>query len=113
MSLVLEAASAISNETLVRQARSKKRNSAIVIGAGMAGLAAARVLSDHYGEVTVVERDRLDELPDHRWGVPQGTHAHSLLASGRMIWESFFPGLSEDIIEAGAVKVDINRDGYW
>ena len=34
---------------------------AIVIGASMAGLLAARVLSDSYDRVTVLDRDRLPE----------------------------------------------------
>src|SRR5579864_8952183 len=32
---------------------------AIVIGGGMAGLLAARVLADHFDRVTIVDRDRL------------------------------------------------------
>ena len=34
---------------------------ALVIGAGMAGLAAARVLADHFERVLVLERDGLPE----------------------------------------------------
>lgn len=67
----------------------------------MAGLAAARVLSDHYREVVLVERDELEEVPGHRRGVPQGRHTHGLLGSGRTIWEAFFPGLFEDLLRAG------------
>jgi 2-polyprenyl-6-methoxyphenol hydroxylase-like FAD-dependent oxidoreductase len=32
---------------------------AMVIGASMAGLMAARMLSDHFEQVTIIERDRL------------------------------------------------------
>ncbi len=39
---------------------------AVVIGAGMAGLAAARVLSDHFDEVVLLERDQIDSAPDHQ-----------------------------------------------
>lgn len=113
MTLVLEAAPAATNELRVRQTQSKKRNSAIVIGSGMAGLAAARVLSDHYSEVLVVDRNRLDECADEPWGVPHGGHTHWLLASGKMRWENFFPGLFDQIVKAGAVKADINRDCHW
>jgi choline dehydrogenase-like flavoprotein len=38
---------------------------AVVLGAGMAGLLAARVLSEFYDSVTVVERDRLPDYPSH------------------------------------------------
>src|SRR4029450_4382803 len=47
-----------------------------VLGASMAGLLAARVLSDAYQRVTVVERDVLSTRPENRRGVPQGRHAH-------------------------------------
>jgi hypothetical protein len=37
----------------------------------MAGLLAARVLSDHYQEVTLLERDLFPRSPAQRRGVPQ------------------------------------------
>jgi threonine dehydrogenase-like Zn-dependent dehydrogenase len=37
---------------------------AIVIGGGMAGLMAAQVLSQHFAQVTIVDRDHLTETPD-------------------------------------------------
>ncbi len=43
---------------------------AVVLGAGMAGLLAARVLSEFYDSVSVVERDRLPNYPCHRRGIP-------------------------------------------
>ena len=55
---------------------------AIVMGGSMAGLLAARVLSDHFDHVTVIERDRFPEGPEHRKGVPQGRHFHILLKRG-------------------------------
>jgi glycine/D-amino acid oxidase-like deaminating enzyme len=42
---------------------------AIVIGAGMGGLLAARALAEHYDRVTVIERDELPEAPEPRKGV--------------------------------------------
>lgn len=44
---------------------------AVVLGAGMAGLLAARVLADAYQRVTVVERDPLPQMPANRKGVPR------------------------------------------
>ncbi len=55
---------------------------AVVLGAGMAGLLAARVLADAYRRVTVIDRDRLTGLEPRR-GVPQGRHAHILVPAGR------------------------------
>jgi 2-polyprenyl-6-methoxyphenol hydroxylase-like FAD-dependent oxidoreductase len=53
---------------------------AVVLGASMAGLLAARVLADFYRTVTVVERDMLlPDTPANRRGVPQGKHGHVLM----------------------------------
>ena len=83
---------------------------AIVLGASMGGMLAARVLADFYQAVTVVERDVLSDDPTNRRGVPQGRHTHGLLASGRDILERLFPGFSESLIAHGAVAGDIVRD---
>ena len=83
---------------------------AVVIGAGMAGLWAGRVLAEHFGQVTIVERDRLPDHPAHRRGVPQARHAHTLLARGYQILERLFPELDADLEAAGAPRVDWLRD---
>lgn len=44
---------------------------AIVIGASMAGLLSARMLSDRFHRVTLIDRDELPETPANRQGVPQ------------------------------------------
>ncbi len=89
------------------------RKHAIVFGGSMAGLLAARVLSDHFGRVSLIERDRLPALAEQRRGVPQGRHTHGLLASGRDVLEKLFPGISEALLKAGAVTHDIVRDSRW
>ena len=66
---------------------------AIVIGASMGGLLAARALSDFYAVVTVLERDAFPQSDIARKGVPQGRHAHGLLARGRAVIENFFSRL--------------------
>lgn len=68
----------------------------------MAGLLAARVLTDHYDRVTVVERDRLDPGPEPRRGVPQGCQPHILLARCAHIVEELFPGYLDELVAAGA-----------
>src|SRR5690349_18054388 len=75
---------------------------ALVIGGSMAGLLAARVLTDHYDRVTVVERDRLDPGPEPRRGVPQGCQPHILLARCAHIVEELFPGYLDELVAAGA-----------
>jgi 2-polyprenyl-6-methoxyphenol hydroxylase-like FAD-dependent oxidoreductase len=74
---------------------------AVVLGAGMAGLLAARVLTEAYEQVTVVERDPLLDTTRHRRGVPQGRHAHLLVPRGTQILDELFPGLAQDMIGQG------------
>src|SRR5262252_9195487 len=56
--------------------------SALVIGGSLAGMCAARVLSDVFDKVTIIERDAYPSAPDFRTGVPQARHVHNLLARG-------------------------------
>jgi 2-polyprenyl-6-methoxyphenol hydroxylase-like FAD-dependent oxidoreductase len=78
---------------------------AVVLGAGMAGLLAARVLADAYGRVTVVERDPLPETAANRRGVPQGRHAHLLVPRGTQILDELFPALLDGLTAAGVPVV--------
>ena len=57
----------------------------------MGGLLAARVLTDHFDQVTIIDRDKFPSLAEHRRGVPQSRHTHGLLASGRQVLERLFP----------------------
>src|SRR5579884_3031743 len=86
---------------------------AIVIGASMGGLLAARALADCYEEVTVLERDALPAAHEPRRGVPQGRHAHGLLARGREVLERLFPGLGEEMVAEGALSSDIVDKVLW
>ncbi|AGB21794.1 hypothetical protein Mycsm_01382 [Mycobacterium sp. JS623] len=81
---------------------------AIVIGASIAGLCAARVLSDVYKQVTVYERDDLPEGPAHRSAVPQDRHVHLLMARGAQEFETHFPGLLDGMVADG-VSILENR----
>jgi 2-polyprenyl-6-methoxyphenol hydroxylase-like FAD-dependent oxidoreductase len=76
---------------------------AVVVGASIAGLLAARVLADFYERVTIVERDVLPEVGHGRRSVPQGRHVHALLGSGRRAMEELLPGLGDDLLADGAV----------
>ncbi len=60
---------------------SGKGGHALVVGGGMAGLLAARVLSGHFGQVTLIERDCFPEGPEPRKGIPQSRHLHTFLKS--------------------------------
>jgi len=95
-----------------------KGQAAIVVGAGIAGLCAARVLADHFERVTVLERDSLPSSASARPGVPQGRHAHALSVGGQRALEQLFPGFENDLVLAGAVPVRsgldvrVERPGY-
>ena len=73
---------------------------AIVIGAGMSGLLAARVAANHFERVTVLEKDDLPGA-EARKGVPQGKHIHVLWTAGASLLEQYFPGLFDDLAAAG------------
>jgi len=83
---------------------------AIVLGGSMAGLFAARVLSDHFEEVLVLERDALPPEPDFRNGVPQARHLHQILAAGQRVMESLFPELVADLEAVGAPRMEWGVD---
>src|SRR5213595_1060550 len=83
---------------------------AVVIGAGMAGLAAAGALADRFDRVVVLERDTLPSEPTYRAGTPQSRHVHALLLSGQRALSELFPGFEQDLAEAGAVPLRVGLD---
>ena len=80
-----------------------KFSHAIVIGAGAAGLACASALSEVCQKVTVIEKDSEPDGIRARKGTAQGGHLHSLLLGGLRLLETFYPGIKERLIAAGAV----------
>src|SRR5829696_4923649 len=83
---------------------------AVVIGASIAGLCAARVLSDFYDRVTLYERDDLPAEPVNRSAVPQGRHVHLLMARGAAEFETLFPGLLDDMVAEGVPILENRPD---
>lgn len=83
---------------------------AVVIGSGIAGLAAARVLTEHFAQVTIIERDRLPDAPQFRRGVPQAQHAHVLPVRGQTLLEQQFPGLTDELVGQGAVSINAGSE---
>jgi 2-polyprenyl-6-methoxyphenol hydroxylase-like FAD-dependent oxidoreductase len=83
---------------------------ALVIGSSIAGLTAARVLADHFGRVTIVDRDQLPEQPTYRKGVPQGRQPHAILLGGLRVLEQQFPGIKEELYAAGAIPLNLGSD---
>jgi 2-polyprenyl-6-methoxyphenol hydroxylase-like FAD-dependent oxidoreductase len=92
----------------------KRSKEVVVIGASMAGLLAARVLADHFEQVTLVERDTFPPPGVNRKGVPQGKHTHVLLERGRQIIEEYLPGLTDELARLGAASVaDASLNVRW
>ncbi|MFI7064125.1 FAD-dependent oxidoreductase [Kribbella sp. NPDC050124] len=89
---------------------STDRDRAIILGGSIAGLLAARVLSETYAEVVVVDRDELSPDPAPRRGTPQSRHLHGLLARGHALLEEFFPGLTAELTAGGAQVGDMLAD---
>ncbi len=83
---------------------------AFVIGASIAGLCAARVLSDFYDRVTIFERDELPSTAVNRTAVPQGRHLHLLMARGAAEFDGLFPGLLDDMVAAGVPVLENRPD---
>jgi 2-polyprenyl-6-methoxyphenol hydroxylase-like FAD-dependent oxidoreductase len=91
---------------------------ALVVGGGISGLFAARILADHCERVTLLERDALSDRPDMRAKTPQSPHSHVLSSIGYRKVTQLFPGLDQDLAAAGALRFDFYGDcrhhaGNW
>ncbi|MEU6845463.1 FAD-dependent monooxygenase [Streptomyces sp. NPDC046716] len=82
-----------------------------VLGAGIGGLFAARVLSDHAERVVVVDSDAAtaDITGAPRPGVPQGAQLHTLLPGGLRQLECWYPGAARQAEARGAVLPGAER----
>ncbi|HEY9657777.1 MAG TPA: hypothetical protein V6C65_04875 [Allocoleopsis sp.] len=83
---------------------------AVVIGASITGLLAARILSDFFDSVIVVDSDHLPAATAARRGVPQSVQPHVLFAKGYRILQDLFPGIEQDLSAAGALSIDWARE---
>ncbi|MEL7007641.1 MAG: monooxygenase [Cyanobacteria bacterium J06588_4] len=92
---------------------------AIVVGGSIAGLLSARVLSDYFQEVIIVERDELPTTPEARRGVPQSVQPHVLFTKGYRLLQEFFPGIESRLEQNGVLSIDWAREfrhyveGHW
>jgi len=86
---------------------------AIVIGGGMAGLASAEVLSKHFDQVMIIERDQYSDATEFRKGVPQNRQPHALMMAGLDGLNTLFPDFTQDWLDVGAVPVDFGHDVEW
>jgi NAD(P)H-flavin reductase/ferredoxin/2-polyprenyl-6-methoxyphenol hydroxylase-like FAD-dependent oxidoreductase len=99
--------------------RRRGRGTAVVIGGSIAGISAAKVLSETFEQVIVLEKDPPHARREGRPGAAQGWHLHHLLTAGRIELERFFPGIIDDMVREGAFDVDmaaqyrIRLGGTW
>jgi 2-polyprenyl-6-methoxyphenol hydroxylase-like FAD-dependent oxidoreductase len=93
--------------------REANTDQAVVLGGSMAGLLAARVLSERFKRVVVIERDPLPPVGEHRRGVPHGRHLHAVHPRGLEILDELFPGFSTSLAASGAVLCDMVGDTRW
>jgi 2-polyprenyl-6-methoxyphenol hydroxylase-like FAD-dependent oxidoreductase len=108
-----------SDDAVLDAAHKTRFDHAVVIGSSISGLLAARVLSDYFDRVTMIDRDGPPDPLEFRRGAPQTRHAHRLLPHGQTILEQLFPGLVDELQAQGAVPVDnsqeitIDYQGHW
>ena len=86
---------------------------AIIVGASLAGLMAAKAISPYYSEVIILDKDKLEDKPIAHKGVSQGHHAHSILKAGEEALEELFPGVREELLNTGAHYVDFGNEIGW
>jgi 2-polyprenyl-6-methoxyphenol hydroxylase-like FAD-dependent oxidoreductase len=83
---------------------------AVVVGASIGGLAAARALSPFFERVTIFERDEVPAEARQRSGVPQGRHLHALLAGGNRALETLANGFTDSLVRHGACRLRVGLD---
>ena len=85
---------------------------AVVIGAGIAGIAAAAALHGAVDHVTILERDVIPSAPVPRRGVPQGNQLHNLLARAQEHLEDLLPGFCDRLRELGCGEGVVSSDTH-
>ena len=83
----------------------------VVVGGSIGGLIAVRVLSDHFTEVTIVERGGLPDSSGQRRGVPQSVHLHGLTVGGRLALDQIYgnDSFTTAMRDVGAAYLDFYK----
>lgn len=83
---------------------------ALVLGGGLDSLLAARVLIEHFRHVTLISPDSPPDpaaLPENIW---QALPSHILSVQGCRVLERLFPGLTAELMVAGAPTIEWTAD---
>jgi flavin-dependent dehydrogenase len=83
---------------------------AVIIGGGIAGLLAARVLCEQFKQVIVIEKDNYPSHAGPRNGTPQSNHIHVLLIKGKEILLKLFPRIEGKLVAKGAHILNLTND---
>jgi 2-polyprenyl-6-methoxyphenol hydroxylase-like FAD-dependent oxidoreductase len=83
---------------------------AVVIGGSMAGLMTARALADFFDQVTVLERDQIEDRPANHKSIPQGNHLHALMLGGQQILAALYPDFTNKLQRLGALRLRAGKD---
>ncbi|MFN8348728.1 MAG: FAD-dependent monooxygenase [Spirosomataceae bacterium] len=89
------------------------QKNALVLGGSLGGLLAARVLSAHFEQVVILEKDSVHRVPESRKGQPQTQHLHGLLPAGLRILNQYFPNIENDMVANGANVMDFAETMNW
>ncbi|CAN5830513.1 hypothetical protein BH23THE1_BH23THE1_22300 [soil metagenome] len=87
-----------------------EHQAAVIIGGGIAGLLATRVLSGHFKEVVIIEKDKYPPQAGPRNGTPQSNHIHVLLIKGKELLLKLFPDIERKLVARGAHTVNLTKD---
>jgi 2-polyprenyl-6-methoxyphenol hydroxylase-like FAD-dependent oxidoreductase len=86
---------------------------AVVIGGGIAGLAAAKALAGSFAEVIILEKDESLGSSAPRRSAAQGAHLHVLLGRGQEILSELFPEVAAKILDSDCPRIDWAADTQW
>lgn len=85
----------------------------VVIGAGIGGCFAAGALSKYFSETIILDRDFIPDTPTRRPGVPQADHIHGLLRRPLDFACELFPGIEQELVEAGGISLVAGSDARY
>lgn len=84
-------------------------STAVILGAGVSGLATAAAMCRHVDRVLVLERDPAE---GPRRGVAQAEQLHNLLHCAQMHLERVLPGFGQALLARGAATADVARETH-